>query len=86
MADEVLLNKVHGLGDLELAMLLSLIGREHCLLSCSPRLLSEVVEELQAVRHSIALFDIVSDLEATDLGENIRSFMRSCELYCSHYP
>ena len=33
MADESLFEKVHDLSDLELALLLSLVAREHCLIS-----------------------------------------------------
>lgn len=50
MADEALLQKVHGLSDLELAALLSLVSREHCVLSTRPDALYDLVEELRLVR------------------------------------
>lgn len=49
MADESLLEKVHDLSDLELAVLLSLIAREHCLISTPPEGLDDLIEELQLV-------------------------------------
>uniref|UniRef100_L2GE40 Uncharacterized protein n=1 Tax=Colletotrichum fructicola (strain Nara gc5) TaxID=1213859 RepID=L2GE40_COLFN len=50
MADEDgLLDKVHGLSDLELAALLCLVNREHCIVSTPPAALDELVEELQLI-------------------------------------
>ncbi|KAF6812924.1 hypothetical protein CSOJ01_04924 [Colletotrichum sojae] len=50
MADEDdLLTKVHGLSDLELAALLCLVNREHCIISTPPAALGELVEELQLI-------------------------------------
>lgn len=50
MADEEVLAKVHNLSDLELAILLSLISREHCLISTPEDAIDDLVEELQLVR------------------------------------
>lgn len=56
MADEDgLLDKVHGLSDLELAALLCLVNREHCIVSTPPAALDELVEELQLVSPTIHL-------------------------------
>jgi hypothetical protein len=49
MADEQLLEKIHGLSDLELAALLCLIAREHCLISTEPDSVDELAEELRLV-------------------------------------
>ena len=49
MADEALLRKVHQLGDLELAALLCLVAREHCLISTAAERLDELIEELSLV-------------------------------------
>lgn len=49
MADESLLEKVHDLSDLELAVLLSLIAREHCLISTPPEGVDDLIEELRLV-------------------------------------
>ncbi|KAL9941889.1 hypothetical protein D7B24_002904 [Verticillium nonalfalfae] len=49
MADDILLSKVHGLSDLELAGLLCLVSREHCLISTPPEALDELTEELQLI-------------------------------------
>ncbi|KAK4127841.1 hypothetical protein N657DRAFT_641893 [Parathielavia appendiculata] len=49
MADEQLLNKIHSLSDLELAALLCLISREHCLISTEPDSVDELAEELRLV-------------------------------------
>ncbi|KAK8041311.1 hypothetical protein PG994_014318 [Apiospora phragmitis] len=49
MADEELQQKIHGLGDLDLAALLCLMSREHCIISTEPESLDDLVEELQLV-------------------------------------
>lgn len=49
MADEDLLDKVHSLSDLELAVLLCLINREHVLISTPPAAIDDLVQELQLV-------------------------------------
>ncbi|KAK4250241.1 hypothetical protein C7999DRAFT_38752 [Corynascus novoguineensis] len=49
MADRQLLDKVHSLSDLELAVLLSLIAREHCLISTEPDSVDELAEELRLI-------------------------------------
>ncbi|KAK3905292.1 hypothetical protein C8A05DRAFT_12862 [Staphylotrichum tortipilum] len=49
MADERLLDKIHSLSDLELATLLCLIAREHCLISTEPNSVDELAEELRLV-------------------------------------
>ncbi|KAK8135375.1 hypothetical protein PG984_003315 [Apiospora sp. TS-2023a] len=49
MADEELQQKIHGLGDLDLAALLCLMSREHCIVSTEPEALDDLVEELQLV-------------------------------------
>ncbi|KAH8891354.1 hypothetical protein GQ53DRAFT_746872 [Thozetella sp. PMI_491] len=49
MADEALLRKVHQLSDLELAALLCLIAREHCLISTAPDAVDDLVQELTLV-------------------------------------
>lgn len=49
MADNGLIDKVHDLSDLELAVLLCLISREHCLISTPSSAIDDVVLELQLV-------------------------------------
>ncbi|KAL2141403.1 hypothetical protein VTI28DRAFT_2447 [Corynascus sepedonium] len=49
MADQQLLDKVHSLSDLELAALLCLIAREHCLISTEPDSVDELAEELRLI-------------------------------------
>jgi hypothetical protein len=53
MADESLFDRVHELTDLELAALLSLINREHCLISTPEYALDDLVAELQLVHFSL---------------------------------
>lgn len=50
MADDDLLDKVHNLSDIELAVLLCLISREHCLISTPSEALNDLVGELHLVR------------------------------------
>ena len=47
MADEQLLDKIHSLSDLELAALLCLIAREHCLIATEPDSVDELADELR---------------------------------------
>ncbi|KAI6084784.1 hypothetical protein F4821DRAFT_242308 [Hypoxylon rubiginosum] len=49
MADEHLLHRIHGLGDLDLAALLCLVSREHCIISTEPGELDTLTEELRLV-------------------------------------
>ncbi|KAK1754767.1 hypothetical protein QBC47DRAFT_384893 [Echria macrotheca] len=47
--DDGLLDKARRLNDLELAALLSLIAREHCLISTAPEAVDELTEELRLI-------------------------------------
>ncbi|EGX89499.1 hypothetical protein CCM_07751 [Cordyceps militaris CM01] len=49
MADNGLIDKVHDLSDLELAVLLCLISREHCLISTPDSAMDDLVLELQLI-------------------------------------
>ncbi|KAK7745221.1 hypothetical protein SLS62_009850 [Diatrype stigma] len=60
--DQLLLRKVHGLGDLDLAALLSLIGREHCIIGTAAPVLNDLVAELRLVAsHTFGLESAVVD-------------------------
>ncbi|RYP91463.1 hypothetical protein DL770_002402 [Monosporascus sp. CRB-9-2] len=62
MADEELLRKIHGLGDLDLAALLSLISREHCIIGTESPALDGLVAELRLVAsHTFGLDSAVLD-------------------------
>ncbi|CAI4210433.1 unnamed protein product [Parascedosporium putredinis] len=47
--DEHLLTRAQGLSDLELAFLISLMSREHCIITTHPSALNNLLEELQLV-------------------------------------
>lgn len=47
--DDSLVEKVHALSDLELAILLCLISREHCLMSTPTDAVDDLIQELQLV-------------------------------------
>lgn len=47
--EEDLLERVHGLSDIELAALLSLVTREHCIISTPEDSLDDLIEELQLI-------------------------------------
>ncbi|GAB1314147.1 magnesium chelatase [Madurella fahalii] len=49
MADARLLDKIHALSDLELAVLLCLVAREHCLIGTEPDSVDELAEELRLI-------------------------------------
>lgn len=49
MSIEALLSQVHGLSDLELASLLCLVAKEHCLFETAETSLNETAQELSLV-------------------------------------
>lgn len=49
MADEQLLHKIHALDNISLAVLLSLVAREHCLISTPTSAVDPLVEELRLI-------------------------------------
>ncbi|KAL2207614.1 hypothetical protein CC79DRAFT_1272677 [Sarocladium strictum] len=49
MADETVFDKIQDLSDLEIAWLLCLISREHCLISTAPDAANDLISELQLV-------------------------------------
>ncbi|KAI1395926.1 hypothetical protein F4819DRAFT_476889 [Hypoxylon fuscum] len=49
MADEDLLHQIHGLGDLDLAALLCLVSREHCIIRTASSSLATLTQELRLV-------------------------------------
>lgn len=51
MADESLIGKIHDLSDLELAALICLVAKEHCIIDTVPDSLDELVDELELVCH-----------------------------------
>ncbi|KAI1801388.1 hypothetical protein F4811DRAFT_534712 [Daldinia bambusicola] len=77
MADEDLLQKVHGLEDLDLAALLCLVSREHCIVSTEPDELDTLIEELRLVAShtfnlSSALVDCTPHTTLDDLAASIQ--------------
>lgn len=50
MADDILLARIHDLSDLELAVLICLVGQEHCIIDTELDSLDDLVQELQLVR------------------------------------
>ncbi|KAL9471229.1 hypothetical protein ACSS6W_009170 [Trichoderma asperelloides] len=74
MADEDLLDKVHSLSDLELAVLLCLINREHVLISTPPAAIDDLVQELQLVaRKTFSLQPVVVDCHPSTTLEDFAS-------------
>ncbi|KAI0868787.1 hypothetical protein GGS24DRAFT_481205 [Hypoxylon argillaceum] len=62
MADEDLVHKVRELGDIDLAALLCLISREHCIISTDAEYLDDLTVELQLVAsHTFGLSSVVVD-------------------------
>lgn len=51
MADDSLIGKIHDLSDLELAALICLVAKEHCIIDTVPDALDELVDELELVSH-----------------------------------
>lgn len=64
MTDDDLLDKAQGLSDLELACLLCLMSREHCIISSAPTGLDDLLQELQYVRAQL-VFVLNPDLPST---------------------
>ena len=86
MADESLIDKVHDLSDLELAALLSLIAREHCLISTPPAGLDDLVEELQLVRTPTTTLQMARANGIPGSQEDIWPHMRRCRLHPFDHP
>ncbi|XDG01800.1 hypothetical protein ABKA04_001415 [Annulohypoxylon sp. FPYF3050] len=77
MADEDLLRRIHELEDLDLAALLCLISREHCIVSTEPAELDDLVEELRLVASqtfhlSSAVVDCTPHTTLDDLAASIQ--------------
>ncbi|OTB06182.1 hypothetical protein M426DRAFT_319252 [Hypoxylon sp. CI-4A] len=77
MADEDLLQKVHGLEDLDLAALLCLISREHCIVSTEADELDNLIEELRLVASDTfdlksAVVDCTPSTTLDDLAASIQ--------------
>ncbi|KAJ8108975.1 hypothetical protein ONZ43_g6264 [Nemania bipapillata] len=65
MVDEDLVRKVRELGDIDLAALLCLISREHCIISTDAEYLDDLTAELQLVAsHTFGLRSAVVDCTA----------------------
>ncbi|KAI1503572.1 hypothetical protein F5X99DRAFT_98490 [Biscogniauxia marginata] len=76
-ADEELLRKVQDLGDLDLAVLLCLISREHCIVRTEPPSLDDLVAELQLVAEltfnlTSAVVDCTPQTTLDDLASSIQ--------------
>ncbi|RDL39559.1 Uncharacterized protein BP5553_03899 [Venustampulla echinocandica] len=53
MANESLIDKIHDLSDLELAALICLVAKEHCIIDTEPDALDDLVEELELVTANV---------------------------------
>jgi hypothetical protein len=60
MAWQDLIERIHDLSDLELATLLCLIAKEHCIVETDGRSLNNLEQELQLVR-SLSIIAILPD-------------------------
>ncbi|KAI1391530.1 uncharacterized protein F4822DRAFT_188319 [Hypoxylon trugodes] len=77
MADEDLLHRIHALEDLDLAALLCLVSREHCIVSTEPAELDTLIEELRLVASqtfnlSSTVVDCTSRTTLDDLAISIQ--------------
>lgn len=82
MADEYVLQKVHDLSDIELAALLSLINREHCMISTPADALDDLIDELQLI--STKTFGLKSAVVDCTPHTTLDDFASSL-LYPSHH-
>lgn len=71
MADEDLLERAQGLSDLELAFLLCLMNREHCIISSVPSSLDDLLRELQYVCARLIPPTLTTSRQATNEGSII---------------
>jgi hypothetical protein len=84
MADETIFDKVHDLTDLELALLLSLISREHCLISTAPDAAEDLVSELQLIAtKTFGLQCVIVDCHA---NTTLEDFAAALLLPRHHHP
>ncbi|UNI18669.1 hypothetical protein JDV02_004923 [Purpureocillium takamizusanense] len=74
MADDLLLEKIHDLSDLELAILLCLVSREHGIISTPADTIDDLIEELQLVaRKTFGLSCVVVNCHAGTTLEEFAS-------------
>ncbi|KAG9237715.1 hypothetical protein BJ875DRAFT_438141 [Amylocarpus encephaloides] len=76
MADESLIGKIHELGDLELAALICLVAKEHCIIDTEPDAIDELVDELELVAEKVfglphALIDCSEHTTLDDFAQAI---------------
>lgn len=71
MADQNLLNKVHDLSDLELAILICLVAQEHCIIDTDQDSIDELIQELELIaENAFGLSHATIDLsEQTSLDD-----------------
>ena len=55
MSSDSLLQRIHELNDLELALLLCLIANEHCIIHTEQESVEDLTEELKLVRPSMTV-------------------------------
>ncbi|KAF4120819.1 hypothetical protein GMORB2_2823 [Geosmithia morbida] len=70
--ETVLLEKVHSLSDLELALLLSFTARQHCIISTLPDVLDDLVQELQLVIDPFSLLSSLLSFRIPDTDTHSR--------------
>ncbi|KAH8668170.1 hypothetical protein BGZ60DRAFT_45069 [Tricladium varicosporioides] len=71
MANESLIDKVHDLSDLELAALICLVAKEHCIIDTEPVALDELVQELELIAAKVfgLTYAVVDCSEHTSLDD-----------------
>ncbi|KAF4627401.1 hypothetical protein G7Y89_g10753 [Cudoniella acicularis] len=71
MADETLINKIHELSDLELAALICLVAKEHCIIDTEPVVIDELVQELELVFSNLSFASPVSSLTLEQIAAKV---------------
>jgi hypothetical protein len=85
MEESSLVDKVHGLSDLELETLLSLLANEHCIIWTQEDALDTLSEELELV--SVGFFlSVFNPLTATDLQQCLWTSFCSFRLHRDDNP
>ncbi|KOS21293.1 hypothetical protein ESCO_006719 [Escovopsis weberi] len=85
-ADDSLLEKVHDLSDLELAVLLCLINREHVLISTPSHAVRDLVLELQLLaRRTFGLRPVIIDCDPNTTLEDFASALVSGQQHHHHH-
>ncbi|KAI5278413.1 hypothetical protein KEM54_004636, partial [Ascosphaera aggregata] len=78
MADTEFLARINRLSDLEIAILICLIAREHCIVDTEPELLNDLLAELRLIIENVygLTYDVMTCTADTTVDDLKRAFLQ----------